>query len=324
VPLFGWRTKYWSFLLKLAKNGKNAGESLTRTTGTSVGDSTTYRGLLGFWPQSRNYQGGASRSRAKSRSFGWSTSKSDSRSQSNSDSSSFSRSASSSRSITEGWGDTIHKRLLLNPDEIGRFLARIDDTQHPAHPGVVLALIPGEHPLPVHRVNYFASHWFDAFFDPHPDHPPPPTIPERIRQIAAAKTAELPAPEKRRLFTLRRAAAIAATIMMIAGVGWWSLGMRSLRPMPVADSTSAAGPNPMPVAGSTSGTANAGDGLRSPSALLAPPSAGPTTSSPSSQGCGGNSDARVEEPVLSLFDAMRRLDLRAYASPWAEFATLNE
>src|SRR5215469_9922355 len=38
---------------------------------------------------------------------------------------SFSRSRSRSDSATAGWSDSVHKRLLLNPDEIGRMLARV-------------------------------------------------------------------------------------------------------------------------------------------------------------------------------------------------------
>jgi hypothetical protein len=42
----------------------------------------------------------------------------------------------------------------------------------------VLALIPGEHPLLARRVNYFESPRFLGYFDPHPNHPPPPTLSE--------------------------------------------------------------------------------------------------------------------------------------------------
>ena len=79
---------------------------------------------------------------------------------------------------TEGWSDSVHKRPLLNPDEIGRFLARIDDPGRPGYPGVVLALIPGEYPLLARRVNYFNSQRFAGYFDPHPNHHPPLTLAE--------------------------------------------------------------------------------------------------------------------------------------------------
>ncbi len=175
-------------------DGETTGVSTSDTTGTSDGKSTTYGGLLGFYPKSRAYQSGNSSSRGVSNSQGWSVSKSTSSSQSVSESSSTSRSVSESHSTTEGWGEAVHKRLLLNPDEIGRFLARIDDVNHPGHPGVVLVLVPGEHALPVRRVNYFGSNWFEGFFDPHPDHPPPPTLAERIEKLAEVLLALEPEP----------------------------------------------------------------------------------------------------------------------------------
>jgi hypothetical protein len=94
----------------------------------------------------------------------------------------FSRSLGRSNSTTDGWGEAIHKRYLLNPDEIGRMLARIDDRDRPGYPGLVLALIPGEHPLLARRVNYFESPRFLGYFDPHPNHPPPPTLAELAAQ----------------------------------------------------------------------------------------------------------------------------------------------
>lgn len=95
-----------------------------------------------------------------------------------SDGTSSSRSRSSSTTSTEGWSEAVHKRSLLNPDEIGRMLARIDDQQRTGYPGLVLALIPGEHPLLARRVNYFESSVFEGCFDPHPNYAPPPTLAE--------------------------------------------------------------------------------------------------------------------------------------------------
>jgi type IV secretory pathway TraG/TraD family ATPase VirD4/uncharacterized protein YecT (DUF1311 family) len=120
-----------------------------------------------------------------------------SRSTSSGSSSSWSSSSSrgSSTSTTEGWGEAIHKRPLLNPDEIGRMLARIDDRSRPGYPGVVLALMSGERPLLARRENYFESFRFLGCFDPHPNHPPPPTLAELERRRAAAATpSTLPKP----------------------------------------------------------------------------------------------------------------------------------
>jgi len=84
---------------------------------------------------------------------------------------------------------------LLNPDEIGRMLARIDDRGRPGYPGIVLALIPGEHPLLARRVNYFESGRFAGYFDPHPNYPPPPTLAELAARPRAAF--QLPRPSFR-------------------------------------------------------------------------------------------------------------------------------
>lgn len=93
-----------------------------------------------------------------------------------------------SGSTTEGWNEGVHRRPLLHPDEIGRMLARLDDPARPGYPGIVLAFVPGEHPLLARRVNYFQSHRFLGYFDPHPHHPPPPTLAElaaRAREAAS-------------------------------------------------------------------------------------------------------------------------------------------
>ena len=137
------------------------GTSDSKSTGTSKG--VTYQGwwLFSFFTASRQHgdNNSTSVSSTKSTSTGTSSSRD-----------------SSSVSHTDGWSEAVHKRPLLNPDEIGRFLSRIDDRHHPAYPGLLLAIIPGQHPLVARRVNYFQSVHFEGLFDPHPDHSPPPTL----------------------------------------------------------------------------------------------------------------------------------------------------
>jgi type IV secretory pathway TraG/TraD family ATPase VirD4 len=137
---------------------KTAGQS----TAQNYGESTSRRPILNF-RTSKQASSGSSNSSSSSDSWGNST------------------------STTQGWGEAVHKRSLLNPDEIGRMLARNDDRRRPGYPGLVLALIPGEHPLLARRVNYFESPQFLGYFDPHPDHPPPPTLAE-----LSARTTEPP------------------------------------------------------------------------------------------------------------------------------------
>jgi hypothetical protein len=77
----------------------------------------------------------------------------------------------SSQSRTSGESETIHKRALVTPDEIGQVFSRIDDRAHPAYPGLALVVISGARPVALRRVNYFEDFQFMGLFDPHPDHP---------------------------------------------------------------------------------------------------------------------------------------------------------
>jgi hypothetical protein len=127
----------------------------------------------------------------------------------------------------------VHKRPLLNPDEIGRLLARIDDQRRPGYPGLVLALVPGEYPLLARRVNYFDSPWFLGYFDPHPNHPPPPTLEALSR--AATQTRSLPL-NHRRMLTARRvgiafgAALSAGAVVHLSGMAPWSTSAVKSKP----------------------------------------------------------------------------------------------
>jgi hypothetical protein len=302
-------------------DGRNYGRSTSRSSGTSDGKSTTYNGLLGFWPANRSFQGGSNRSRGTTQSGGWSrtksaswsqahsTSQTRSQSESQTASTSSSLSQSQSTSTTDGWGEAIHKRLLLNPDEIGRLLARIDDDEHPAHPGVVLVLIPGEHPFPAHRINYFASAWFEGFFDPHPDHLPPPTLAERIDQLNLLKIERqtpISSPPNRSRLSRRMLAAAAALMLVIAGVAWSYSHQQSATP---ASSSVPDSPSPTPSVPSASPSAPD----QQSTADVAPPG---QTQPPASSPCGGNSDEQVEEPIRSLYQAIRERNIVQYSLQW--------
>jgi hypothetical protein len=151
----------------------------------------------------------------------------------------------------------MHKRPLLNPDEIGRLLARIDDPRRPGYPGLVLALIPGEHPLLARRVNYFQSPRFLGCFDPHPNHPPPPTLAE-LASTAWQPALPRPVAPRRVVSTLLIGGgiAIAAVAMLAVALGSLVGGDRNQQhaapspaPSPPAQTASAApAPPPPPVA----------------------------------------------------------------------------
>jgi TraM recognition site of TraD and TraG len=160
-------------------------ETVRQTRSGSTSQSASTSDTRGF--SSSNNTGGGSTSSPwlgipKSQQYSWGRSTSRSRS----------TSRGSSASSTDGWGEGVHKRPLLNPDEIGRLLARVDDRRRPGYPGLVLALVPGEHPLLARRVNYFESNYFLGYFDPHPNHPPPPTL----AALAARARAATPMPKQ--------------------------------------------------------------------------------------------------------------------------------
>jgi type IV secretory pathway TraG/TraD family ATPase VirD4 len=207
----------------------NVGSSSSRSRGISEGSSWTYGGLTRFlWSKSRNDQIGWSHTRSRGDNWGRSRSRS------------FSTSHQTGDSTTSGWAEGVHKRPLLNPDEIGRLLARIDDRRRPGYPGLVLALVPGEHPLLARRVNYFESPRFRGYFDPHPNYPPPPTLAELAQQqdggLAWRRSPAALSVFRARLLkvfrflfrsgflTIRGAFRLAASLVVFA-IGLWALAM---------------------------------------------------------------------------------------------------
>jgi type IV secretory pathway TraG/TraD family ATPase VirD4 len=76
-----------------------------------------------------------------------------------------------SQSRTAGSSETIQKRALVTPDEIGQLFARVDDRTRGAYPGLALVVISGARPVALRRVNYYEDFQFMGLFDPHPDYP---------------------------------------------------------------------------------------------------------------------------------------------------------
>jgi type IV secretory pathway TraG/TraD family ATPase VirD4 len=74
-------------------------------------------------------------------------------------------------SESKGWNETIHKRALISPDEVGRLFGDRDKPR-------VLALLSGEQPLALSRIIYYKDEGLLGLFDRHPDHPPPLTLRE--------------------------------------------------------------------------------------------------------------------------------------------------
>lgn len=81
-----------------------------------------------------------------------------------------SRATSRTQTTTHGTNESLHKRPLITPDEVGRYFARIDKDRNPIAPGLALIMISGEHPVTVRKTNYFEDMAFARKYSPHPDH----------------------------------------------------------------------------------------------------------------------------------------------------------
>jgi len=152
------------------------GFSLTSTSGGSGGTSNSFTQ-------------GTSSSTTRGTSSG--TSRSDTYGQSSSATSGDSGTTGTSEtqqrgtSRTAGIGQTesVHRRPLIHPDEIGRHFARIDDQAHPGYPGGALVMIAGANPLVVKRAHYFEDLLFIDCFPPHPDHRFLPAVPHTVEGV---------------------------------------------------------------------------------------------------------------------------------------------
>ena len=90
-----------------------------------------------------------------------------------------------SRTAGSGRSESVHRRPLIQPDEVGRMFARIDDRNHPIFPGLALVMVTGADPLIVRRTNYFEDPQFIDCFSKHPDHSFAPAIPFKVDGIGA-------------------------------------------------------------------------------------------------------------------------------------------
>jgi hypothetical protein len=172
--------------------GTSGGVNTSRTKGKTwnIGESWTpthylLQALPGRDKIQRSDGKSWSKSETEGESRGWNEGRSDgvsrgtSRSQTDGTSESWTTGTSetegttrgTSQSRTAGASETIHKRALVTPDEIGQLFARIDDRAHQAYPGMALVVISGARPVALRRVNYFEDFQFMGLFDPHPDHP---------------------------------------------------------------------------------------------------------------------------------------------------------
>ncbi|MEM9167619.1 MAG: type IV secretory system conjugative DNA transfer family protein [Planctomycetota bacterium] len=171
-----------------ANYGSNT--SIGRTDGTSWGGSQSLQsGRSGSRGMSRSNTEGLSESvtdsQNRSITTGESFSKTQGRSLSNTESESITETMGRSRSLTDGTStatttgsssstsestaETVHKRRLIAPEDVGHRFDRPEDGE----PGWALVLIGGKRPAVVQRTPYYSDPMFAWLFDPHPNHATP-------------------------------------------------------------------------------------------------------------------------------------------------------
>ncbi len=109
------------------------------------------------------------------------------------------RTSGRSGSRTQGFSESIHKRALVNPDEVGRLFG---DRDKP----LALVLVAGQNPFVVERLQYHRQPTWRGLYDRHRDHPAPMTLAriarveeeKRQEKIVKAETARVEAEKVRR------------------------------------------------------------------------------------------------------------------------------
>lgn len=155
--------------------GRSGGTNASRNRNTGNSEGMSWRQFLLFFRKDKQYNEGRNSSEGSSEGSnrGWSDSTTAGLAKSlgftltETETTTYQKTHQS----TAGTAETIHKRPLITPDEIGKLFARIDDKQHQAYPGMALVLISGQDPVALRRVNYYEDPYFSGLYLPHPDHP---------------------------------------------------------------------------------------------------------------------------------------------------------
>lgn len=157
-----------------SSSSSSRGNSRSASRGVSEGTSASV---------SRGLTDGTNRSdtRGTSNSHTIGTSESETVSRSETNSVSYTTTQGTSRTKGTGTNETIHRRPLIQPDEVGRFFTRIDDESQPQYPGFALVMMTGADPMAVRRTHYFEDVQFIDCFSPHPDHKFRPAVARRFQ-----------------------------------------------------------------------------------------------------------------------------------------------
>jgi len=169
----------------------------TKGTGSGSSASDNWKSLPMGLRQTAAFISAISGNQTASRSTNASTNQSQSQSDGGSQAQQNSTSEGQSQATASGQNESLQKRALITPDEVGRFFGRIDDKNDPVYPGLGLTVHVSGTPSPVQRVNYFDDPHFLNKHDPHPDHPStamiestidliPPKASELIRNLNAS------------------------------------------------------------------------------------------------------------------------------------------
>ncbi|MDP9128471.1 MAG: type IV secretory system conjugative DNA transfer family protein [Pseudomonadota bacterium] len=160
------------------------GSSHSTTDGVSTGtSSSTSRGRTDGTSRSNTRGTSASATVGSSNSHTSGTSQSETSGTSDTSGTSQTQTKGTSSSTGTGRSESVHRRPLIQPDEVGKFFARIDDKSHSFYPGLALVMVTGAAPLTVKRTHYFEDPQFIDCFSPHPDHRFLPAVPYSIEGI---------------------------------------------------------------------------------------------------------------------------------------------
>jgi len=158
------------------------GKSDSHTAGSSSSTTQGFGFLNPVNPsQTSGFSGSQTHGSSESQTVGESTSTTTGHSQTTTESQT--RTEGTQRSAGTGRSETVHRRPLIQPDEVGRVFARIDDRSEPAYPGLALVIVTGSNPLVVKRTHYFEDVQFIDCFSPHPDHKFLPAVPHVVDGI---------------------------------------------------------------------------------------------------------------------------------------------
>jgi hypothetical protein len=163
------------------------GTSVSENKGRNWGGSISY-GPKRFWQLfpsetgSSSYGGtsegeswGETTSEGQTWNSGWSSGVSEGRtegvSESTGENSNWSAAKGTSAGTSRGVNETLHRRPLIYPNEIGSLFGSVDDRRLSGYPGLALTLTSGgeRSPFPVRRVLYYEDEQFIRWFDPHPE-----------------------------------------------------------------------------------------------------------------------------------------------------------